>query len=60
MDQVLPVLWSIIDQKVEQRIKLKWDELYPDTDGDLEDLERPFCEEEVRKAVVNMAGGSKP
>lgn len=45
---------------MEQRIKLKWDELYPDTDGDLEDLERPFCEEEVKKAVFNMAGGSRP
>ena len=45
-----------LGRQLNQTVKFKWSELYPEEDWASEELERPFTEEEVRKAVLGMTG----
>ena len=54
------MLQIYFDQIVSQRVKLKWDELYAVENWESEELDSPFSEEEIKKALFDMAGDKSP
>ena len=51
---------QFLSSKEERTIKAKWEALYPEGPLDLSELERPFNEEEIRKAEFSLALDKSP
>ena len=51
---------GVFGQCIEHKVQLHWEELFPSTSWDFEDLERPFTENEVRLAIFSMGGDKSP
>ena len=51
---------SIFGHKVEHRVQLNWQSLYPQEEWEADKLEQPFNESEVRDVIFFMAGDIRP
>lgn len=45
---------QIFGDCIDNRVILDWLELYPNSSNNLKELENPFIEEEIKKAVFSM------